>query len=818
MNGTPRSGITVAYETTQSREIHWHEELWIVYLLGGRARVTLNGKQYLMHEADIVVINPFELYNIELLGTSDALSFQFAPALLERLQGVRFDCVTCAYSKKEQERFDGLRTELAEIFRLYFEECADEGLELLSHAYRLLNQLCVGWRCKEGGEVDVYQPRVSSILEYLNTHYAEELSLGDLAAHEYLSANYLSQFFRDKLDTTFTQYLNEIRLNHAFFELCSTAKSITDIALDNGFGRVDAFIERFRRKYETTPGKFRRGLTALDTASALFPSDRKLARDAQTGTRFQALTRFALQKIEAAPAKKLVKRKVSVRTNQYGKPVGHDWRTLINAGYAADLCSAGVQEQLRTLQRAVGFEYVRFHGIFSDAMHLYEEDADGLPALFFTHVDLLLDQLLSMGLKPFIEFSFLPRALASKQEHVYENHSYICFPNDLSKWKALVRGFLMHCINLYGLFAVRQWKFSLFSVTFAHYGFLTAEEYAVLYRETYWTVKQIDPKLQFGGPGLEASWLLDRAARPEEHFFETCKLFACVPDFVTMQSFPHSFQAMMDSFNRMVHFDDRTATFSLSSNEDFMADAITAMKELLAEHGLEKLRVLIEECGSTAWPRDLCSDTCYKAVHIVKNMTENMDRTIGKAYWTLSDLITDWKSAGELFHGGHGLFTCNGVPKAAFYALQMLSRMGGELLASGQGWYITRGGGKLQVLLYHYCHYNAMYRKLLELQDPNERYSAFQTKEPLEYELDFSDAAGSSFVCEYIRIGRGGGSALDEWIRLGAPSELSAENLTYLKHRSEPVRWIEQRSSLKNLRVTLEPLEVLQIIITAREQ
>lgn len=809
------SGIEISYETIPSKQMHWHDTLQIVYQLAGKSKISLHGQQYIMHESDMLAVNPFELHNVELLGASAAVSFQFSQKLLEKVEGLRFACNSCLYAKKEQTKFDPLRAALAAIFSRYYAERPREDLELLSHTYELLHLLSTRFRSEESAPQGGNQSRISSILQYLNTHYAEEITLRDLAGREYLSPNYLSQFFRDRLHTTFTQYLSDIRLAHGFFELCNTGKSVTEIALDNGFGRVDAFIERFRRKYEITPGKYRKGLMRIDAADPkLIPAEQDAAHCRALGTRFQALLRYAARPpetvLQALPPSVQT---VSVRTGAAGKQIEPDWKTIINAGYADDCCTAEVQQQLAVLQKTIGFEYVRFHGIFSDTMHIYGEDTAGEPKLHFTYADLLLDRLLALGFKPYIEFGFLPEALSGQTRFVYQNRSHIGYPKDIRKWSRLVRDFLLHCMERYGRGAVRQWRFSLFSITFSLYGFLTAQEYATLYAETRRAVKQADEALLYGGPGFEGSLLLDGRHEAAHDFFRHCVAADCVPDFVTMQSFPHSSDEIACEFNRIVHQNDLTASFALSQNESFMADAISAMRDMLARYGLERLPIIIEEWNSTIWQRDLCSDTCYKSVYIVKNLLETMGTTGGKAYWTVSDLINDWKIDGKLFHGGHGLFTYNGLPKASFYAFQFLSRMGTELLSAGNGWYITRGGGSLQILLYHYCHYNALYRMLLEFHDPAERYSAFQKKAPLEVHIDCLDAEGESFVCEYLRISRASGSALDEWIRMGAPEMLTGENLTYLRHRSEPVRWIEHRRSLRDIRVRLEPLEVVLICV-----
>lgn len=811
--------IQITYETSPSRRIHWHDTLQILYLLTGRARVSLDGQQYLMREADMVVVNPFELHNIELLGGATALSFCFSQNLLIRLQGVQFDCVSCRASRKENARFDSIRTALASLFQLYFSN-PDEEFELLSLAYELLHQLSAHFRRAHSAPLDVNQPRISRILQYLNTHYAEEITLGDLAAQEYLSPNYLSQFFRDKLDTTFTQYLNEIRLNHGFFELVNTSKSVTDIALDNGFGRVDNFIERFRRKYGVTPGKYRKGMTRLDEAPAPLPrSENEQLMEMQPGARFQALLRYAAAPKAGAQNPPLVpeRRDVRLPAAPTGRTLSHDWREILSAGYADDLCTAEVQSQLETLQKEIGFRFVRFHGIFSDSMHLYEEDAAGRPSLRFTYVDLLLDRLLALGFRIHMEFSFVPQALAGAAMPTYKNRSYICCPTDLGKWVFLVRTFLEHCIARYGRRTVRRWRFTLFSITFAHYGFLTCEEYFALHRATYETVKAVDADLVFGGPGFEGSLLLSGDVALGQEFLLRCKKEGCAPDFLTMHVFPHSFREITRDFNRMAHQNDGAAFFGLSSNEDFMADAIAAGKALLKDAGLPVCPILIDEWNATLWQRDLCSDTCYKAVYLIKNLLENMDKTLGKAYWTVSDLINDWKLDDKLFHGGHGLFTYNGIPKPAYYAFQFLSRMGEEYLASGDGWFATRSPSGIQILLYHYCHYNIMYRMLFEFPDSRERYSAFEPKAPAEYHLSLPDASPRGFTLEYFRLGRSSGSAFDEWTRLGCPETLDAESAAYLRRRSEPVRRMETQDTLEDIQITLEPLEAVQILITPRE-
>ena len=167
----------------------------------------------------------------------------------------------------------------------------------------------------------------------------------------------------------------------------------------------------------------------------------------------------------------------------------------------------------------------------------------------------------------------------------------------------------------------------------------------------------------------------------------------------------------------------------------------------------------------------------------------------------------------KLFHGGHGLYTYNGIRKPALYALHFLARMGTHVLSAGRGGYVTRSIRGLQILLYHACPYQAEYQLSGDVV-AEERYTPFPDQPPLCFHLSISGMEAQRYTCEYFSIGLDSGNAYDEWIRLGAPAELSPDYLSYLKHRSEPQRRLEQRTNLRNLQITLRPLEVVQILIS----
>ena len=59
---------------------------------------------------------------------------------------------------------------------------------------------------------------------------------------------------------------------------------------------------------------------------------------------------------------------------------------------------------------------MRFHGIFNDDVGVYSEDASGAPIYDWSRVDAIYDAIVAAGMRPFVEVSFTPTALASDAE------------------------------------------------------------------------------------------------------------------------------------------------------------------------------------------------------------------------------------------------------------------------------------------------------------------------------------------------------------------------------------------------------------------
>ena len=71
-----------------------------------------------------------------------------------------------------------------------------------------------------------------------------------------------------------------------------------------------------------------------------------------------------------------------------------------------------------TSHEELGFRHVRFHGLLSDDVGTRVDEQDALLHCFLNG-DRIWDFLLSIGMKPFLELSFMPTALASEHRTVF---------------------------------------------------------------------------------------------------------------------------------------------------------------------------------------------------------------------------------------------------------------------------------------------------------------------------------------------------------------------------------------------------------------
>ena len=101
---------------------------------------------------------------------------------------------------------------------------------------------------------------IDRLMKFIEQHWAEKLSLEDIAQYTHYNRTYVSTLFKNAVGINFHDYLTKVRLSNAIFQLAVTDKNMTQIALDCGFSDLKTFNHRFRDIFGYLPAEYKQRL------------------------------------------------------------------------------------------------------------------------------------------------------------------------------------------------------------------------------------------------------------------------------------------------------------------------------------------------------------------------------------------------------------------------------------------------------------------------------------------------------------------------------------------------------------------------------
>lgn len=320
------------------------------------------------------------------------------------------------------------------------------------------------------------------------------------------------------------------------------------------------------------------------------------------------------------------------------------------------------RQTLQNAARDIGFKYVRGHGVLDDDLSTYLNNKANMYNVF-----MIYDFFIANNMRPIVELSFMPSALANDTSHTIMHYNGITSgPNSLEVWQSFISEFVQLLVARYGVQLVREFRFEVWNEPNSC-GFWCAgggvgtdlkQGYFSLYSATAAAIKSVDPLLSVGGPATaELLWVQDFV-----HYTQANK----VPvDFVSTHLYP--------------------SDPGLPSSRTVFEDSVAGAAEIAASAGLP---LLLTEFDA-GWSLRV-SDEPYTAAFLVHTALafQNTSRvgianTKLASYWTFSDVFEEagfWSApydSGEEAYQKFGLQTIYGVPKPGYRAMEMVAGMRG---------------------------------------------------------------------------------------------------------------------------------------------
>lgn len=247
-------------------ELHHHDFYEVNFLISGDVTYVIESRVYHVRPGQMLLINPRELHQVYI--QPDAAPYErymlwIAPDLLKSLSSEQTDLCRCFdmnrphygnllhLSAEQQKSIPAMIETL-----LYEQDQPSYGsdllrknllAELMIHINRLVDQQDVA--AESGADSCT---TVARVIDYINDHYHEPLSLDALAERFFVSKYHLSHEFTRQMGTGIYQYIQKKRLLIAR-QLMAQGRKPVDVYAACGFGDYAAFFRAFRKVYGLSP-------------------------------------------------------------------------------------------------------------------------------------------------------------------------------------------------------------------------------------------------------------------------------------------------------------------------------------------------------------------------------------------------------------------------------------------------------------------------------------------------------------------------------------------------------------------------------------
>lgn len=259
------------YSNTQAEDYpeHWHTPVEIIMPLENIYSVSVNQRTVTLYPGDIILICPGVIHSLKAPADGRRIIFQADITMFVSIRS--FSSIISHISPMliiTEKNSPKIYPQLFRLLLQIMEEYDNNSFLLETIAYSKLLEIfsligndmtSLAERLCHGGHVHrEYSEKFLFICDYINEHCCEELSLNDIAKLAGFSKYHFTRLFKQFTTTTFYQYLNQKRIEHARILLQDPDISVTNAALSCGYTSLSAFIRMFKMVNGCTPTEYRK--------------------------------------------------------------------------------------------------------------------------------------------------------------------------------------------------------------------------------------------------------------------------------------------------------------------------------------------------------------------------------------------------------------------------------------------------------------------------------------------------------------------------------------------------------------------------------
>lgn len=711
--------ITLEFLKHRTIENNTSKEYQLFYVLYGTATMMLSDETFVMQKTDMIVINPQESFWIQ--GESALMvRVDINHRALTSLMGMQRKYIVCNTVSDHNENFDQLRYLLGKLINALYEE---EYQKLLYQQYSFDFLSFLITQFSNNITIDLQEDqRKADIEAYIDVNYQSELSLETIAHRFGLTPQYFSTYFKEQFQMTFLKYVNQIRVENACDQLLHSDATILKIAMDQGFPNLTSFTRVFHATYGMNPGEYRLQHQVKEEGEEISLIEIKEFLQSKEPIMHQNQHLVALD-VEAKKEK----------LDPY-------WFHLCNLGSVSQILKDGMKEQIRELQKELGFTYAR---ISLDIL-----PSTNVPTYYLEET--VFDFLYEVHFRLFLVIDY--RRYCEDAAHL----SYL-------------EGLLYHFINRYGFKNVSSWKFELFYDSDFHNQKVNA--YRKAYDQITELLRRVGLDCKLAGPGI----LLEGKGENLREFLQHNPNI----ETLTLLVAPYSVRNKVNGEIFINRTTDTNYLLEQYESAQHVCEQFPNVKQIMIVNWKDALNDI-----------NILNDSCYRASRILYNTFKGYGIIDTMALDKSLDLMSDHVVDNHILSGLPGLISRKGVKKPSFYAYKFLKKLDQFVLYKDEHLIATGSDKKYLQIVCHNCK-KLNYKYYLEEQEVCKTENIteyYEDGDELKLTLRFQHLMDGRYIVKYRSIKEDEGSALTKWLdmKFENNSFFGIDELDYLTSVSKP--------------------------------
>lgn len=740
---------------------HMHSKTQIIVVIKGEIELTIEGVSYKMKKDDIISINPQQVHNLESLNRSIILSvFLDIPGFLDEDEpSENIFLQLNSIENPNDTRYEKIRYLIYSIIRVNSQENVNSRQNTKAIAYSLFAQLLNDFKVEVSNNMvsSKQYDTINLITTYINDNFRKKLTFTDIANHFNYTISYLSKLFKNKLNTTFINYYDNVRVNSSLDQLLLSNSSIEEIAIQNGFENSRSYVRAFQNVFKCYPSTYRKQHQNSNVPYSTNQSElQKEALDIILKNYTDYIQKYLINET-IRDTKEIIELDMKSESQRIQNPI----KVIFPFGNIKNLFLEMLQREMESIQKEIGYSYILLTDLISDEFSLFLKTNEKIEInlAIINYLNLILNKL---KLTPFF---------------VFEYDSYETNHSDIKDYIWALAEYLEK--NPFQ-------RPCMISIEYTPNILSNKEKTLQLFNENY-----------------------DLFTKIKEHF-----------NIITVSPIIRSAYDLnlFTTFHPKSIYDFYLIDYLSILNTPTIIKDKNHFNKFIDTISLNPKKIIIQNLNFTGEEKNLLNDTIYKSSFICKNIINTIDKMYAILINPMFDLSIHKTYQLNPFDGTNGFYTYNFLRKASYYANLFCAKLENNIIKKGKSFIVTANQNRMVILFNNYSHYSDLYAENTYFNIENEnRYSCFAKSTKIHYALQIENLDYTSVKIKTSFITKKSGSSYDKYIETCKDVLLNIDEFRTFKDMCNINFRIEQKQIFHNrllLEASLDPLDSQLVELT----